>query len=413
MNFKCRNCGSDKLNKILDLGKSPLANDYIVKNKIYTSQKFYDLKVCICKNCFLIQSVHNINKKIIFPKNYSYFSSFSKSWLIECEKFAKLIIDKYSLNKNSLILEIASNDGYLLNFFKKKKIKCIGVEPTSSTAKIAKKNGLKIIEDFFSYKLSKNIKSNYLADVVIANNVLAHVPNILDFVKGVENILKKNGIAVFEFHYAYNLVKKKQFDIVYHEHFSYFTFNFIYNLLKKNNLQVFDVDQISSQGGSLRIYAKKEHSKENLISKNVKKLLEFEKKISINSVKFYSALQPYASKIKKNLLKFIKSAKKNNKIIAAYGAAAKGNTLLNYCKINNKDISYVVDANINKQGKFLPGSKIPIVSINELKKKRPDYILVLPWNISSEIVKLLKPFNKRHSSKITFFKAVPKIKILN
>jgi SAM-dependent methyltransferase len=352
-----------------------------------------------------VQTTNNISASTIFKNNYPYFSSTSQSFLQHAKNFSNKIIKLLNLNKNSTVVEIACNDGYLLKNFVTKKIRCVGIEPSLSVAKIARKKNIPVISNFFSNSLSLNISKKYKSDLIIANNVYAHVPKIIDFTKGLKNLLKPTGTIVMEFQYVINLIKRNQFDTIYHEHYSYYSLTSVNNILKNQNLKIYNVEKINTHGGSLRIYV----CHENYLTKiniKVKKILEEEKK-KVNNIKFYSSLILKMNKIKKNLLEFLIKLKNNKKKVCAYGAAAKGNTMLNFCNINSDLIYCIFDNAKAKQGMFMPGSHIPILSPRSIKKIKPDYILILPWNIKEEIVKQLKKYKSK------LFTAVPNIKILS
>jgi 2-polyprenyl-3-methyl-5-hydroxy-6-metoxy-1,4-benzoquinol methylase len=297
-----------------------------------------------------------------------------------------MIVKKLSLNETSYVTEIASNDGYLLQYFQEKQIPCIGIEPTSSTASVAKQKGIEVIEDFFNTNLAKNLKKS---DLILGNNVIAHVPDINDFVKGLKIAIKNNGIITMEFPHLLNLIKENQFDTIYHEHFSYLSLYTLIQIFEKQELKIFDVEKLPTHGGSLRIYATHTENK-ILIEENVQKLLDKEKEFGLFDMNIYAIFQEKANKVKYDLLEFLLQAKKENKKVIAYGAAAKGNTLLNYAGIKNDLIEFVVDKSPYKQGKFMPASHIPIVSEEKISELQPDYMLILPWNIKDEVIKQLQ-----------------------
>ncbi len=409
--MKCRNCKKKILYQILDLGIQPLANEYLnIKDKKKKEKKF-PLILVVCSKCWLVQTSHKIQKEKIFKKNYSYFSSYSKSWLEHCRSYSEEILLFFKKQIN--ILEIACNDGYLLQFFNNSNYvnKCIGVEPTESTAKIAKKKKIKVIQKFFNYNLSKQIKKSYnLFDLIILNNVIAHTPEFHSILKGIENLLSINGIVTFEFPHLVEMIKKSEFDTIYHEHYSYFSLYTFQKILKNNKLKIFKVKKLKTHGGSLRVYAAKNNSKHK-IDLSVNKLIKYEKKLGINKLKFYKKFHDKVYKIRNNFLIFLRSLKNNNQSISAYGAAAKGNTFINFLKLTSQDISYVVDLNPNKQNKLLPGSQIPIKNLDYYKKNITNFILIIPWNLKNEIFTQLKKI--KELKKVKFFTAIPKINFLN
>ena len=405
----CAACNAKLEFDILDLGKAPITNNLLSKIPKKKFKESYSLKVSICNKCWLTQTKHKINPKKIFNKDYPYFSSFSSSWLSHCEKLSTKIIKKFNLDKNSLVAEVASNDGYLLQYFKKKNIKCYGIEPTKSTANAAKKKGIKTFNKFFNTKIAKHLSKNYKADVIIANNVLAHVPNLRSFINSFRILLKKNGVAIFEFHYLLNLIKKNQFDTFYHEHYFYhslYSLNKIFNIL---GLKIFDAEKIKSHGGSLRIYVCKSENIDFAETLRLKKLKKKEIEIGINKKYFYAKLQSNAILIKNRLRKFLSECKKKKDIVMGYGAAAKGITLINFSKIGHDTLEYIIDKNPAKQNKILPQSNIKIVDLSYLKKIRPKYIIILPWNLKNEVKDELN-FIKNWGGKFVVF--VPKFQIL-
>jgi 2-polyprenyl-3-methyl-5-hydroxy-6-metoxy-1,4-benzoquinol methylase len=323
----------------------------------------------------------------IFDSNYVYFSSYSSSWLEHARQYVEKMTDRFNLNKNSLVIEIASNDGYLLQYFYQRKIPVLGIEPTSNTAAVAEQKGITTWIKFFGVELAKEIQQkNKKADLLLGNNVLAHVPDIIDFVKGMKMALKEMGVITMEFPHLMQLIEKNQFDTIYHEHFSYLSFYTIKQIFESADLTMFDVEELSTHGGSLRIYAKHNHDLTKSISPRVSELLNKEMLSGVNRLDYYSNFQPRALKVKTDLLSFLIEQKKNNKLVVAYGAAAKGNTLLNYCGLKNDLISFVVDANPAKQNKFLPASHIPVVNEEQIRNVKPDFVIVLPWNIKEEIM---------------------------
>ncbi len=388
--MKCRFCQNPLTLTLIDLGNAPLSNGYLDKVTITKPEVFYPLKVQICDKCWLVQADSFSPPSEIFHQDYAYFSGVSKTWLSHCKKFTNNMISRLNLTSNDLVVEIAANDGSLLNFFKEFGIDCLGVEPTASTALAARKKGLEILQDFFGNNLAKTIKQQYgNANLLIANNVLAHVPDINDFVKGFTSLLAPNGIASFEFPHLLKLIKGVQFDTIYHEHFSYLSLHTVEKIFKHNGLNIFDVEQLSTHGGSLRVYAQRADTGTQSISDNVATILLNEKISGVEGTQLYSSLQDKADKIKYELLSFLIAAKQQGKKVIGYGAAAKGNTLLNYAGVKPDLLAAVVDRSSAKQNKYLPGSHIPILAEELLKEIKPDYILILPWNIKIEITEQL------------------------
>lgn len=406
--MNCRNCKKTLKNKWIDLGFSPPSNNYLSKKDLIKNEKFLPLKVYVCKNCWLSQTQDYTSSKKLFRHDYAYYSSTSKSFVDHAKKYSDKIIKKLHLNSKSNVIEIASNDGYLLKNFLKKNIPCFGIEPTINTAKAAEKIGIRVIKKFFNTKLSKKlIKDKKQADLIIGNNVFAHVPDILDFTKGMSILLKKNGTITLEFPHLLELMKYSQFDTVYHEHFSYLSLIAVKGIFSKFDLKIYDVEKIKTHGGSLRVYACKK-GKKNYISKNVKKIINQEKKYGLNKITKYNSFQIKIEKIKYKFLKFLKEKKLEGNKICGYGAAAKGNTLLNYCKIKTDMIDFVCDAAQSKQNKRLPGSHIPIFKPNKIMIEKPNYIIIFPWNLTKEITSQLL-FIKKWQGK--FVTVIPNLKI--
>lgn len=404
--MNCRFCGNKLNHEFIDLVSSPPSNSYLSAEQLNEPEIFYPLKLFVCDKCFLVQIDEYKKNNEIFNENYAYFSSYSNSWLEHAKNYTEMMIEKLGLNNKSQVIEIASNDGYLLQYFKLQGIPCLGVEPTKNTAAVAKSKGIDVIEDFFTEKLANNLPK---ADLILGNNVLAHVPNINDFVKGLKKALKPTGTITMEFQHLLNLIEQSQFDTIYHEHFSYLSLFTTMQIFKAHGLNIFDVDELPTHGGSLRIYAA--HSEMNKKhSEHVKKILEKEIAINLDKLDGYKNFQVKVDKIKYELLIFLLEAKKDGMKVAAYGAAAKGTTLLNYCGIKKDLISFIVDRNPHKQNKFLPGSHIPIVSEDALLKEKPDFVIIIPWNIKSEIISQLLYIKKWNAKFVT---AIPQVTINN
>lgn len=388
--MNCRFCNQELSFEFVDLVNAPPSNSYLTYEELNKPEVFFPLCLFVCPNCLLVQIDEYKKSTEIFDSSYAYFSSYSKSWLQHCENYVNQIIPRLNLTENSLALEIASNDGYLLQYFKTKNIPCLGVEPTANTAEIAKKKGIETIVDFFGVGLANKLaEKNCKADLIIGNNVFAHVPNIHDFVGGLKIALKPQGIITLEFPHVLQLITKVQFDTIYHEHFSYFSLFTIIKIFDEHDLRIIDVDELSTHGGSLRIYATHKNNIRGEISCNINRVLEQENQMKLHELSGYLGFQEKTNKIKDDLLKFLIEQKQNGKRVAAYGAAAKGNTMLNYGGIKNDLVDFVVDASPFKRGMFMPGSHIPIVNEELIKDKKPDFILILPWNIKNEIMEQL------------------------
>jgi 2-polyprenyl-3-methyl-5-hydroxy-6-metoxy-1,4-benzoquinol methylase len=358
----------------------------------------------------LVQAEDYSRAAELFNDEYAYFSSFSSAWLEHSKNYVDYVVNRFHLGRNSYIVEVASNDGYLLQFFKERGIPCLGIEPTASTANAARLKGIETVERFFGTEFAFELVSTGIrSDLIVANNVLAHVPEIDDFVSGFEVLLADNGVATFEFPHLLKLISENQFDTIYHEHFSYLSFTTVCDIFTKCGLTVFDVQDISTHGGSLRVFAQKGSTGARIIEQSVQDMINVEKAIGINDIGFYAGFQMIADQVKNDFVEFLIDLKRSRARVFAYGAAAKGNTLINYAGIRGDLIHAVVDRNPAKQGKYLPGSRIPIVSENELKIARPDYILILPWNLKKEIIEQLS-YCREWGAK--FVVAVPSIEIL-
>ena len=409
--MKCRFCFSEVDFEFLDLDNSPLSNSLLTKKQLDLSEDYYPLKILVCKECFLVQVEENINSEIIFCNDYVYFSSYSSSWLTHCKQYVQMIIKRLKLTNDSKIIEIASNDGYLLQYFIKQNIPVIGIEPTDSTADAAMKKGINTIKKFFNIELAKSfIEKNIQANLIICNNVFAHVPDINNFVEGLKILLAEKGTITLEFPHLLNLINKTQFDTIYHEHYSYFSCITAKMIFQKHGLEIYDVDEIPTHGGSLRLYVKHIDDHTNSISNSVFKLLEKEVKNGMDQINFYMGFQEKVNLLKNRILSFLNNKKSDNKLIAAYGAAAKGNTLLNYCGIKKDLIQFVVDKSPFKINKYLPGSHIPIVSESKIKELKPDFILIFPWNIKNEIMEQLsyiKEWDGKFVTVIPDFEIIP------
>lgn len=387
--MKCRFCNKQLIYLFVSLGSSPLANSYLNKEQLHKMEPFYPLNVYVCEKCYLVQLEEFESAKNIFSSDYAYFSSYSKSWLQHCKDYTEMMINRFGFSKNSFVIEIASNDGYLLQYFKLHDIPVRGIEPASNTAEVAIKKGIPTDITFFDSLYARKMKeTGKLADLIIGNNVLAHNPNLNDFVEGLKITLKPDGIITIEFPHLLRLIEENQFDTIYHEHFSYFSFYTVQKLFESHNLELFDVEEIPTHGGSLRIYGKhQEASSEQLaVSSSVGDLLEKERSAGLLELKIYYDFGKKVEATKRELLHFLIQAKSEGKRIVGYGAPAKGNTLLNYCGIRTDFLDYTVDRSPHKQNKFLPGTHIPIKHPDKIKEDKPDYILILPWNIKDEIM---------------------------
>lgn len=385
--MKCRFCGEKLSIVFINLENAPLSNSYLSEKQLNAPEIFYPLEVFVCHRCFLVQVDEFEKPSEIFSDDYAYFSSFSKSWLEHAQNYVEMINDRLGLGQQSKVMEIASNDGYLLHQFVKKDIPCFGVEPTKCTADAAREKGVESIGEFFSADLARRLaEERGKQDLIICNNVLAHVPNINDFVKGLKIILAQSGTVTLEFPHVEKLINNNQFDTIYHEHFSYFSFTTVETIFSTHGLVLFDVEELPTHGGSLRIYAQHARSEPTPISDKVKALKRREREFGLVDIQKYSTFQGKAETTRDAFWLFLLDCGAKGKKVIAYGAAAKGNTFLNYCGIKGtQHLGFVVDASPHKQGKFLPGSHIPIVSESRIRKEKPDFVIIFPWNLREEI----------------------------
>ncbi len=385
--MNCRYCSAPMSFIFIDMVNSPPSNSYLTQEQLNEQELYYPLKVFVCDKCFLVQIDEYKHHDEIFSQDYAYFSSYSRSWLKHSEEYVNTITDRLKLDKNSSVMEIASNDGYLLQYFVKKGIPAFGIGPTANTAKVAREKGVETLEDFFGFHSSRKIVAfKGTQDLIIGNNVLAHVPDMHDFIAGIKIALKESGTLTMEFPHLLNLIKYNQFDTIYHEHYSYLSFHTIVDVFASHGIELYDVEELPTHGGSLRIYGKHKEYKALRVSGNVEKLIQKEYDFGLNSLDIYRQFQNKSDKIKNDFLSFLLEQCKAKKKVAIYGAAAKGNTLLNYCGIKGTNlIQFAVDASPFKQGKYLPGSHIPIFPEQKLKDEKPDFVIIMPWNIRDEI----------------------------
>ena len=388
--MKCRICSINLEEPFLSLGKSPVANSLLTKEDLHKMEMFFPLDLYVCEKCWLVQLEEFETPEKIFSSDYPYFSSYSESWLKHCKDYAEMMIEKLGLSEKSFVLEVGSNDGYLLQYFKARHIPVLGVEPAENVGRVAIEKGIPTDITFFNTSYAKKLKEKgKLADLIIGNNVLAHNPNLHDFVEAMKIALKPDGIITMEFPHLMKLIQENQFDTIYHEHFSYFSFYAVKKLFSLHELEIFDVEEIPTHGGSLRIYAK---HKEKILSstKRVEELLEKEKDFGIFDLQTYHNFKNKVEATKRAFLLFLIRAKNEGKKVVGYGAPAKASTLLNYCGVRTDFIDYTVDKNPHKQGKFIPGVHIPIKHPDKIKEDKPDYVVIFPWNIKDEIMEQLK-----------------------
>jgi SAM-dependent methyltransferase len=365
---------------------SPLANSYVPLHRANAMEPFYPLHAYVCTSCWLVQLQMYESSEHIFS-DYAYFSSFSDSWLAHARSYTEKMIGRFGFGAKSLVVELASNDGYLLQYFKEAGVPVLGVEPAANVAKVAQDKGIPTLVQFFGVQTARAMVADAKqADLLLGNNVLAHVPDVNDFVAGMKIVLKPKGVITIEFPHLQQLVDHCQFDTIYHEHFSYFSFGTAERIFAKHGLTLFDVDELPTHGGSLRIYGRHAEDASRPVSDNVARLREREQKLGYASLDLYRAFAEKVKATKRNVLDFMIAAKRDGKSIAGYGAPAKGNTLLNYCGIRTDMIDYTVDRSPHKQGHLLPGTRIPIHAPERIRETRPDFVFILPWNLKDEIV---------------------------
>lgn len=381
----CRACGEHLGEVFADLGMSPLCQKHILASELNHAEVFYPLKAWVCTKCWLVQLEEYVDPGELFS-HYEYLSSYSASWVEHARKYVDMVSGRFGLDRHSQVVEIASNDGYLLQHFVEREIRCVGIEPAENIAAIASQKGIDNIVKFFGEQTAKEtVDSHGRADLILGNNVLAHVPDLHDFVSGLKVLLAENGVVTMEFPHLVRLIEENQFDTIYHEHFSYFSFFVVENVFAGHGLRVFDVDEIPTHGGSLRIYACHDDAADHPSESNVDNLRRREQESGYNKLAVYSAFTERVFSTKRKLLEFLIDAKRDGKSIAGYGAPGKGNTLLNFCGIRTDFLDYTVDRSPMKQGTFTPGTHIPILDPSKLKSTKPDLVLILPWNLHEEI----------------------------
>jgi 2-polyprenyl-3-methyl-5-hydroxy-6-metoxy-1,4-benzoquinol methylase len=382
----CMFCGTPLRTTFVDLGMSPLCESYVSREQLDKMEPFYPLHAYVCESCFLVQLHEYVSPQEIFSE-YAYFSSYSDSWVQHMNRYTGMIVERLGLGPKSFVVEIASNDGYLLQHFVAKDIPVLGIEPAANIAKVAVEKGIPTLVEFFGERVARELAAKgKLADLVACANVLAQVPDVNDFVKGIEILLKPRGVVTIEFPHLMRLIEENQFDTIYHEHFSYFSFLTVERIFAAHGLTLFDVEEIPTHGGSLRIYGARAGSSSYPVGRRVIELRAREEQGGFNGLDRYSTFTEQVKETKRKLLEFLIRAKREGKSIVGYGAPGKGNTLLNYCGIRTDFIDYTVDRSSYKQGKFLPGTHIPIYSPERIHETKPDYVLILPWNFKDEIM---------------------------
>ena len=382
----CRHCGAPLALQLIDLGSAPPSNALLSGDDLSAPERVYPLRVLVCEVCWLAQTEDFAGSDELFGADYPYFSGYSRTWLDHVARYVRDVTSRFRLNGDSQVVEIASNDGHLLHLVKQEGIPCFGVEPTASTAAAARAKGIEVVEAFFSSALAAELAAHGTADLVIANNVLAHVPDINDFVAGFPLLMKPDGVATFEFAHLVRLIEGTQFDTIYHEHFSYLSLTTVNRLFEANGLVIFDVEEIPTHGGSLRVFAQRSDTGRRSREARVEQLLRREHLAGVTNQSFYVGFQAQAERVRDDFAGFLRDAARHGSSVAGYGAAAKGNTLLNFSSVGPDLLRFVVDANPAKQGMYLPGSRIPIHPEERLRAERPDFVVILPWNLSAEVM---------------------------
>jgi SAM-dependent methyltransferase len=410
--MKCRHCSAALSLPFLDLGSAPPSNAYLSEAALRAPETWFPLRLLVCECCWLVQTEDHAGREALFTEDYAYFSSFSSSWLEHSRTYVQAMRQRFGLSQRSLVAEIAANDGYLLQYVQQADIPCYGVEPTASTAAAARAKGITIVESFFGVALATELAGQgKQVDLVAANNVLAHVPDINDFVGGFAKLLKPQGVATFEFPHLLQMIQHNQFDTAYHEHYSYLSLTAVQRVFAANGLAVFDVEEHPTHGGSLRVFAQRNDGSdggEHLRTPAVAGMLQREAEVGLSSAAAYAGFQASAQRVRNDFMAFLIEAQRQGKRVAAYGAAAKGNTLMNFCGVRPDLLAYVVDRNPAKQGKCMPGSRIPIVAEQRLAQDKPEYIVILPWNLSAEVMAQL---DYARAWGARFVTAVPQLKV--
>lgn len=407
--MKCRHCEATLDLTFVDLGSAPPSNAYLTREDLAAPETWYPLRVLVCTSCWLVQTEDHAGREELFAHDYAYFSSTSAGWLAHSRAYVEEMVRRFDLGASSMVVEVAANDGYLLQYVKAAGVPCYGVEPTASTAAAARSKGIEIEESFFGVALAKRLAAaGRQADLTAANNVLAHVPDINDFVSGFAALLKPQGVATFEFPHLMKLVAGNQFDTIYHEHYSYLSLSAVRRIFAANGLAIFDVEELPTHGGSLRVFAQRADTGLHASTRRVAELLAAEETAGVKSTAYYDGFQARAEKVKDDFTSFLIDAKRKGLKVGAYGAAAKGNTLMNFAGIRPDFIPYVVDRAASKQGKYMPGSRIPIVDEARLKADRPDIIVILPWNIREEVMAQLSYAREWGARFVT---AVPELEV--
>jgi len=409
MSRNCRSCGTALNVTFVDLGMSPPSNAFLQPEQLSSMERFYPLHAFVCEECFLVQLEQFETPDQIFS-DYVYFSSYSESWLAHAARYSEQMTNKFSLGQHSFVVEVASNDGYLLKNFVERSIPCLGIEPAENVASVARAKGVPTKAVFFGRDAAAQIKREYAsADLIVGNNVYAHVPDINDFTAGLKVLLAESGVITLEFPHLLELIRNSQFDTIYHEHFSYLSLLAVERVFAAHGLMVFAVDELSTHGGSLRVYGQHAENKARPVDRSVELLRSREMQAGLNQLAIYRSFKSQVERIKRDLLSFLIKAKSAGRTVAAYGAAAKGNTLLNFCGVRGDFIDYVVDRNPHKQGLFTPGTHIPVLKPERIFETKPDFVLILPWNLRDEVISQLEGI---HSWGGKFVVPIPSLEVL-
>lgn len=407
--MKCRHCSEPIDLQFVDLGSAPPSNAYLSSEQLTQVERWFPLRVVVCQRCWLVQTEDFAAAEELFDAEYAYFSGFSSSWVSHCERYIDEMVARFSLRTDQHVVEVAANDGTLLKFAADKGLRTTGIEPTHATAEAARARGLTIVEEFLGLTSGQEICAEHgPADLIAANNVLAHVPDINSFAAGIAALLSAEGVVTFEFPHLVNLVELNQFDTIYHEHFSYLSLISVTSILHRAGLRIFDVEELTTHGGSLRVFAQHEQSGTQPVSPRVAAMVANETAIGVTTIEYYSGFQHAVEQVKGQALRFLLDAADRGEIVAAYGAAAKGNTLLNYAGVRPDFIRYVVDRNPAKVGRWMPGSRIPIVDEAILSTDAPDYLVILPWNLRDEVTTQLRDLREAGTRFVTF---VPELEV--
>jgi SAM-dependent methyltransferase len=408
--MNCRHCRAPLTRRLIDLGAAPPSNAYLTAEALHAPERWYPLRVLVCESCWLVQTEDFAAAEELFSADYAYFSGFSATWIAHVEAYVAAMVERFALGPQSHVVEVAANDGSLLQIVRQRGIRCLGIEPTTNTANAARTKELEIIEAFFGIALARRLAAGgWQADLIAANNVLAHVPDINDFVGGFPALLKPTGVATFEFPHLLHLLADNQFDTIYHEHFSYLSLTAVARIFMACGLEIFDVEELQTHGGSLRVFAQRLDHRPYPRLPIVADMLERERDAGLRSPGGYTSLQQRAEQVKDDFLRFLLDAKRAGKKVAGYGAAAKGNTLLNFAGVRSDLLCCVADRNPAKQGGFLPGSRIPVVDEGHLYAMQPDYVVILPWNIRREVIDQLAGLA---AAGCRFVTAVPRLEVL-